>query len=121
MKQIFFIYNDAVVTELAKSILSDNGVNSYAINDVQENFSYLINDLNPEVVLVDEKVYEDAKDLIDDSLKDSNTNSKWVFLTEKDVNDQSLSPFHMNFALPLKAKTLFEDIQYLVDQSIVKN
>jgi hypothetical protein len=118
MKQIFFIYRDSVVTELAKSILGKSGISTYTMNEVSENFAYLINDLKPVLVLVDEKLYESAKELIDASVEDSRGVGKWVYLTE---NKDEMGPFHLQYILPLKAKTLQADLQYLVEQEPVKN
>jgi uncharacterized protein (DUF952 family) len=118
MKQIFFIYRDSVVTELAKSILAKGGISTYTMNSVDENFAYLVNDLNPELILVDEKLYLESKDLIDASVKDAKVNGKWVYLTE---NEGDMGPFHLQYVLPLKAKTLEDDLKYLVEQEPVKN
>jgi DNA-binding NtrC family response regulator len=118
MRQIFFIYRDAVVTELSKNILAKSGISTYVLNSVTENFSYLLNDLDPDLVLVDEILYAQSKDLIDESLKSSNGKAKWVYMTE---DEDEHGPFHLKYLLPLKAKSLEDDLKYLVEQNPVKN
>lgn len=119
MKQVFFIYRDSVVTELTKSILDSHGVSTYALNTVDEDFSYLINDLKPDLVLIDEAVFKDSDDLILQSMANSEKSAaKWVFMSEKLNADH---PFHLLFPLPLKAKSIFEDFKELVDSELVKN
>lgn len=119
MKQIFFIYRDSVVTELTKSILDSHGVSTYALNDITEDFSYIVNDLEPELVLIDEALYEGNEELIMASLKNCTVaQSKWVFLSE---DMQKAHPFHLSFQLPLKAKSIFEDLKELVDSELVQN
>lgn len=119
MKQILFIYQDEVVTELTKSILRSHSVESYAINKITEDFSYIINDLRPELVLVDEKILDASEALINQSIENSEySDAKWVLLTE---DENRHNPFHLSYKLPLKAKSIYEDLKVLVDSQLVQN
>lgn len=119
MKQILFIYRDSVVTELTKSILKSHNVESYGINEVTEDFSYLVNDLKPELVLIDEQLLDASKEIIEQSVQNCTfSESKWVLLTE---DENRPNPFHLSYILPLKAKSIYEDLKDLVDSNLVKN
>lgn len=85
LKQIVFIYRDSFVCSLVEKNLKKEDIKCYASADLDENIAYIIDDLGPDFVVVDEKVLDAGQ--VSASLNDAKASFKTVLLTaqEKEV------------------------------------
>lgn len=111
LKQIVFIYRDEFVCRLMLKMTADAGINCYTLSDVNENFGYVLDDLSPELVVIDQVSLENHTALIEESLKASQAQFKTVLL-KKSESETTGFDFQMN--LPIKVETFIDEISSLV-------
>lgn len=93
LKQIVFIYRDSFVCSIVEKKAKDEEVQCYATADLSENLAYIINDLRPEFVIVDEAVLSAENSQIRASLDDSNVDYQSVLLSAD--NEEKLGFDHV--------------------------
>lgn len=121
--QIMFIYRDEFACKLAQKLARKRSVDCYTLSKIEENFAYLIEDLRPQLVLVDERVYASNKELIDASLADAKSKGddakskencfKSVLLSRE---EREAPKFDGRLPLPLDLNSFMDQLQALVEK-----
>lgn len=112
LKQIFFVYRDEFGAKLVEKLTQRASIQCYGLSKVDENFAYLIDDLRPELVMVDEQAYAKNSELIDESLSQANTDFKTVLLTESEEKGK----FDFLLKLPISIDTFVDETRSLVER-----
>lgn len=117
LKQILFIYRDEFVTKLIEKLMQEHSIGCYGISSLDENFSYVIDDIEPDLVLIDEKSYSANKELIESSLNQASFSFKSVLLAESpesfDHANSGTRKFDYSIGLPLDLSKVVDQIRSL--------
>lgn len=112
LRQIVFVYRDEFVVKLVEKLMQRSSIACYGLSKVNENFAYVIEDLKPELIIVDEVAYSRNEGLINESLNSANGSYKSVLLSEK----TDTQGFDLVMPLPLNVDTFVEQARSLVEK-----
>lgn len=113
LRQIVFVYRDEFAAKLIEKLMQESGIDCYGISKVEENFAYIIDDLRPELVIVDEQSYLSSKELIEQSLLQAGAPFKSVMLIK---NESKASVFDEFMPLPININTFVDEARALVEK-----
>lgn len=112
LKQVILIEKTKFVYKLISSVLADKAVNCYCMEQI-EDFSYLVDDLKPEMLLVDYNTASQNWDLFWRSLNASQHQSylKVLYGEQKDLESfEEKKSFDAVMVKPLDVTTLYEQL-----------
>jgi hypothetical protein len=70
-EQVFYINQERFVCQVVENLCKTKGVACYTLDEVSD-FSYLLNDLSPNIVVVEEQTYLKHRPQIEQSLQVAN-------------------------------------------------
>lgn len=117
LNQIILIEKTKLVSKLLTAVLSDKSINSYCLDQI-ENFTYLIDDLAPQIVLVEVQTASEDWQLFWDSLNKAKVkNFKLILFGEKEQVEklENLEKFDAVLLKPLDISTIYEQLSSLVE------
>jgi hypothetical protein len=106
MKNIIWIDENPLIGRLVENIGKAEGFKAYHLTDSHLDFSYLINDLNPEVIVIDEINFKKDGVVIESSLRTCSYKGFIAFIG----NDPQNLKTHQCFSKPINP---FEVIEIL--------
>ena len=89
---------------------AEEGIKCYTLSEVDENFAYILDDVRPQVVIVDQVSWEKSSELIGESLKDATSEFKTCLLHK----EGELAGFDFQMKLPIKVESFIEEVKTLL-------
>lgn len=117
LKQLFYINNNKFVCQLVEKISKQKGINCYTL-DQNEDFTYLVNDLRPEIIVVAQDVLNAYGDEIMAFIEKSELNPHLVLMSNNENTDQR---FKSVIAEELNPLTFLQDLINLLGENNKNN
>lgn len=112
MKQVLFITSEPFLAKLLEDALSDWGVGCHSLTENLQDFAYIIDDLTPSLIVVDELAYREGREQIRNSLSVATHKSNSLFLRRS--KDETSEFFNYEQDLPIKLENLCRKIKDLL-------
>jgi len=107
LNQIFFIYRDDFVCKLVEKMAADEGIKCYTMSTVEENFGYILDDISPQLVIIDQVSWDANSSLIGESLETSSSSFKSCIL----YKEKELEGFDFKLKLPIKVESFIKELK----------
>lgn len=117
LDQVILIEKTKLVSKLLSTVLESNGAKCYVLNEL-EDFSYLVDDLRPQILLVEVSTLRDDLELFWKAIDNSAFKSfKLVLFGKKDDVDSitNIERFDSKLYKPIDISNIYEQLSSLVE------